>query len=165
VVPSGDVTIVVHPKFFKQLMLFGIQSLITTPWLIRTLRSEDSPAEQLMLTLSKSASSGIPASRIVQLIGSIQMVLVEILIDSDSSSSFVNQSLLSQLTDVQLLPAPSSVQVAGGGRLVCQSVLHGVPWIVDDCTLITNFSTLPLANFDVIIGMDWLEEHSPMQID
>jgi hypothetical protein len=127
--------------------------------------TEDSPAEQLMLTLSKSASSGIPASRTVQLIGTIQMVPVEILIDSDSSSLFINQSLLSQLTDVQLLLAPSSVQVDGGGRLVCQSVLHGVSWIVDDCTLITNFRTLPLANFDVIIGMDWLEEHSPMQID
>lgn len=118
-----------------------------------------------MLTLSKSASSLIPASCTVQLIGTIQTVPVEILIDSGSSSSFVNQSLLSQLIDVQLLPASSSVQVAGGGRLVNQSVLHGVPWIVDDYTLITNFRTLPLTNFDVIIGMDWLEEHSPMQID
>ncbi|CAD6256357.1 unnamed protein product [Miscanthus lutarioriparius] len=127
--------------------------------------TEDSPAEQLMSALSKSASSGIPASCTVQLIGTIHQVPVQILIDSGSSSSFVNQSLLSQLPDVQLLSAPSSVQVAGGGRLVSQSVLVDVPWTVDGCTFRSNFRTLPLANFDVIIGMDWLEEHSPMQVD
>jgi hypothetical protein len=29
----------------------------------------------------------------------------------------------------------------------------------------SDFWTLPLANYDVVIGMDWLEAHSPVQVD
>lgn len=64
-----------------------------------------------------------------------------------------------------MLAVPSSVQVAGDSRLVSQSVLCSVPWTVDDCTFWTDFRTLPLANFDVIINMDWLKAHSLIQVD
>jgi hypothetical protein len=54
-----------------------------------------------MLALSKSIVSGIPVARTVQLMGFFQKVPVQILIDSGSSSSFINQSLLPQLENVQ----------------------------------------------------------------
>lgn len=97
--------------------------------------------------------------------GFLQNVPVQILVDSGSSSSFVNEALVSQLIGIQSDPASSSVQVAGGGMLTSSSVLRHVPWTVDDCTFYSDFISLPLATFDVIVGMDWLEAYSPMQID
>ena len=52
------------------------------------------PSEHLMMALSKSAASGIPAARTMRLMGMLQQVPVQILIDSGSSSSFINQSLV-----------------------------------------------------------------------
>jgi hypothetical protein len=44
-------------------------------------------------------------------------------------------------------------------------ILRGVQWTIDGCSLHFDFWTLPLANYDVVIGMDWLEANSPMQVD
>ena len=121
-------------------------------------------AEHIMLALSKSALSGVPAARTVRLVGFLQQIPVQILVDSGSSSSFVNENLVPQLSGIASDPLASSVEVAGGGRLVSTSLLHQVPWTVDGCTFYSEFRTLPLANFDVVIGMDWLEDHSPMRL-
>lgn len=126
---------------------------------------DSSPVEQSMLALSKSASSGVPTARTIRLVGLLADVPVQILVDSGSSSSFVNQSLVPLLANIQSDSMPSSVQVAGGGMLVSQGVLRSVLWTVDGCLFHLDFRTLPLANFDVVIGMDWLEAYSPMQVD
>lgn len=44
------------------------------------------------------------------------------------------------------------------------SLLRQVPWSVDKCTFISDFRTLPLSSYDVIVSMDWLQSYSPMQI-
>ena len=56
--------------------------------------SDSSPFEHLMMALSKSAAFGIPVARTIRLMGMLQQVPVQILIDSGSSSSFINQSLV-----------------------------------------------------------------------
>lgn len=126
---------------------------------------DSTPTEQLMLALSKSALSGIPAARTIRLVGSLANIPVQILVDSGSSSSFVNQSLVPRLTHIHYDQVSSNVQVAGGSLLVSQGVLRSVPWTVDGCMFTSDFRILPLANFDVVIGMDWLEAYSPMQVD
>lgn len=42
--------------------------------------------------------------------------------------------------------------------------LQNVVWLIDDYSFTSNLKILPLTHFDVILGMDWLEKHSPMQI-
>lgn len=118
-----------------------------------------------MLALSKSASSGVLAARTIRLTGKLQDVPVQILVDSGSSSSFVNESLVHQLVNIQAQGVSSSVQIAGGGMLVSKGILQAVPWTVDGCLFHSDFRILPLADFDVVIGMDWLEAFSPMQVD
>jgi hypothetical protein len=107
-----------------------------------------------MMALSKSALSGVPAARTVRLVGFLQHVPVRILIDSGSSSSFINEALVSQLVGIPSEGISTSVQVAGGGMLISGGILRQVPWTVDDCTFHSDFRTLNLANFDLIIGMD-----------
>jgi hypothetical protein len=120
--------------------------------------------EQCCLALSKAAISGVRAARTVCLQGSLQSIPVQILVDSGSSSSFVNETLVSRLTAVESVPLASSVQVAGGTQLVSTAVLRNVQWSVGDCSFQTDFQVLPLGNFDMVIDMDWLATYSPMQI-
>jgi hypothetical protein len=124
-----------------------------------------SPYESLMLALSKSTLLGVLVARTMRLVGLLQNIPVQILIDSGSSSSFVNEALVLQLGNIFGEHVTSLVQVTGGGILVSALLLRRVPWTVDGCTFHSDFRTLPLANFDVIVGMDWLEAHSPMQLD
>ena len=75
---------------------------------------EFSHPEQCCLALSKSALSGVPTTRSICFAGLLQSIPVQILVDSGSSSSFVNQALVSRLTGVVSVPVSTSVLVAGG---------------------------------------------------
>ena len=56
------------------------------------------------------------------------------------------------------------MQVAGGGVLQSSLLLRQVRWTVGSCSFRTDFRVLSLGNFDAILGMDWLEAYSPMQV-
>jgi hypothetical protein len=120
--------------------------------------------EQICLAISKAVVSGVPASRTVRLLGHVAGVPVQILVDSGSSTSFINAALLTQLPDISAVPISASVQIAGGGILQCSQLLRQVPWSVGACNFQSDFKVLPLAVFDVVVGMDWLESFSPMQV-
>lgn len=57
----------------------------------------DEAAEQLCLALSKAAANGSPASRIVRLCGTVAGILVILLIDSGSSTSFISSTVSARL--------------------------------------------------------------------
>ena len=86
------------------------------------------------------------------------------LVDSGSSSSFISAALSQKLSGVSPLSTPISVQVAGGGILSCASVISQAIWFIDDVAFQSDLRVLPLTAYDLIIGMDWLEAHSPMRV-
>jgi len=86
------------------------------------------------------------------------------LIDSGSSASFLSTSVAQWLSAVSLLPAPTQVQVTGGGIIQSPEILNDIQWTFDQYSFRSNFRLLPLTAYDVIIGMDWLEAHSPMHV-
>lgn len=87
---------------------------------------ETSLPEQIFMALSKSATSGVPAARTIRLMGFLQDIPVQILIDFGSSSSFINQALVPQLQQCQISALPTSIQGAGGGILCSDSILQNV---------------------------------------
>jgi len=124
----------------------------------------DQSTEQVFLAISKSAVSGVPAARTIRLLGSMSGIPVHILVDSGSSSSFLSDTTAIQLHHLDSVPVASCVQVAGGGVLQSSLLLRQVPWTVGSCSFTTDFRVLPLGNFDAILGMDWLESYSLMQV-
>lgn len=72
--------------------------------------------------------------------------------------------MVSWLTQLSSVSALIEVLVAGGGVLRSPVVCKQLQWSVVDCSFITDFHVLPLCSYDFIIGMDWLESFSPMQI-
>ncbi|CAD6217555.1 unnamed protein product [Miscanthus lutarioriparius] len=129
-----------------------------------TEHSDDHPPEQVFLAISKSAMSGVPAARTIRLLGSMSGIPVHILVDSGSSSSFISNTTAAKLHHPDSVSMSSCVQVAGGGVLQSSLLLRQVTWTVGSCSFRTDFRVLPLGNFDAILGMDWLEAYSPMQV-
>jgi hypothetical protein len=56
------------------------------------------------------------------------------------------------------------VQIANGGFLQCSGLFKQLQWSVQELSFSSDMKILPLGHFDMILGMDWLEEFSPMQV-
>jgi len=121
-------------------------------------------SEQLFLAISKVAMTGQGAPRTMKFLGSIQHQSISILVDSGSSTSFISAQLAQRLSGVTSLMNSVSVQVAGGGILSCSAVISQAVWFIGDLAFQSDLRVLPLTAYDLIIGMDWLETYSPMNI-
>jgi hypothetical protein len=58
-----------------------------------------------------------------------------------------------------------TVQVADGGNVSCSQFFSSIPWSVQGYTFFTDFWVFPLQTYDAVLGMDWLEQFSPMKIN
>jgi hypothetical protein len=90
---------------------------------------------------------------------------VIILVDFGSSHSFINDKLVGQLTGLSGLSRPIRVQVANGQVIQCNSELRQVEWSIQSHVFVSDLKVLPLPCYDIVVGIDWLELHSPMRID
>lgn len=121
---------------------------------------ESSSDEELLL--SENALFGTEGKRTIWLQGLIQQVLI--LIDSGSSSSFMASHLVDRLHLVPNSIPSALVMIIDGGKLFCDEMAEQVEWWCQGNTFSSNFKILGLGGYDLILGMDWLEAHSPMWI-
>ena len=78
----------------------------------------DSDVEVLM-SISKIATTGLTTARTVRLLGRIDGQAVLILVDSGSSHSFICEEVAANLADRVHQMTPMSVKIADGGMLSC----------------------------------------------
>jgi hypothetical protein len=108
--------------------------------------------------------NGTEGSRIVRLRGYIQWKEVFMLIDSRSSHSFLSDLVAATISPWHSLAQSVSVKVANGQTLACTHGLLNQIWGTQGITFCSTMKIIPLRGYDVILGMDWLESHSPMMI-
>lgn len=128
------------------------------------LLQEPTDQEQLFVAISQEAVSGKDGPRTMRLKGSIQGKNILVLVDSGSSHTFVSTSVAHSLCGATLLAQPIQVRVANGALLSCTTEISAAQWSVDGYTFCSTLKVLPLQHFDIILGMDWLEEFSPMKV-
>jgi hypothetical protein len=100
----------------------------------------------------------------MRLKGMIQDKEVVILVDSGSSVTFIRRDFAMSLNCIPEVVSNIHVQVANGQILTCNSTLKQLIWFVDGYEFISDMKVLPLTHFVMILGMDWLEAYSPMQV-
>jgi hypothetical protein len=125
---------------------------------------EEQPEEnEIACLISVQAFAGIAtgSARVIQLHAVLQNHEVLILVDSGSSTSFVNKQLADKLTGAIPLKTPCRVHVADGSQHPCQAFIPQCTWFSQGQQFATDLKILPLGAYDVILGMDWLEEHNP----
>jgi hypothetical protein len=120
------------------------------------LHSDEAVEEQLFLAISSQAVSGGTAKRSLQMMGVMQQQMINILIDSGNTHSFISQNLVDKLSNLTLLPAAVSVTVADGSAMQCVSMVSQAVWTIQHREFSQDLKVLPLPTFDLILGMDWL---------
>lgn len=87
------------------------------------------------------------------------------LIDSGSTHSFIDESIGSKLVGLIPLSRSVTVKIADGGTMKCTQQILGCRWWTQGHYFKSDFKLLNLGSYDAILGMDWLEQFSPMQVD
>jgi len=131
---------------------------------LHTDESVDPVNSESCMILSSEASTGQNTPKTLKLTGTVQGHQVTILVDSGSTHTFISQSLASKLHGVTSVSTPIAVQVANGEQLLCQTEFLNMHWSVHSCAFSSTLKVLPLQHYDMILGMEWLERFSPMQI-
>ncbi|WVZ69502.1 hypothetical protein U9M48_018276 [Paspalum notatum var. saurae] len=97
-------------------------------------------------------------------LGTLYDIPVHILIDSGSSHTFISTKIASQLSPMIVSAPEMKVQVASGHNLLCSSLIPAACWQVQTCSFIQDLRILDLSGYDMIVGLDWLEQFSPMEV-
>jgi hypothetical protein len=115
--------------------------------------------------LSLHALAGTQSSKAIHLMALINNQVLSILVDSGSSRTFLNESMVHKLQIVTRPFQPMSVKVAIGQQIQTNKEVPALTWWIQGYTFSTSARILELGANDLILGMDWLEDHSPMQCD
>lgn len=116
------------------------------------------------MELSLSAVQGTDCSQTVRLEGQLSQHSVVVLLDSGSSISFIRQSLAEQLLEWTPLPHPVQIRVANGTLLQCTHEIQQCLMVIQGHCFYVNQKIFPLQCYDIILGIDWLAQHSPMEV-
>lgn len=126
--------------------------------------SPDSDSEDLC-ALSAHALSGTEAHKTLKQNGKLGKQRVVLLVDSGSSTNFISEQLANSLTNWTPLVSPLKVKVADGRTLLCTHEISNCVVVIQGIRFSVPLKILPLGCYDIILGMQWLENHSPMTVN
>ena len=89
---------------------------------------------------------------------------VLILVDSGANASFINTDLAAKLERPTVEFTPTHFVAANGASLVSSQVLPQLQWLCQGHSFVQDFQVLLIPCYDMILGADWLENHSPMWV-
>ena len=106
-------------------------------------------------TISTTALSGASHPRTIQLRALVGNKVVLILVDSDGTHTFVDQSLLDKIAvSAEKLERPRPVKVANGEIITCTEVVPQLTLCIQGHSFCNSMQVLPLGGQDIILGMD-----------
>jgi hypothetical protein len=114
------------------------------------------------IIVSIHAMDGTDNSNCIRLRAFIRNQVMLQLLDSGSSNTFVSELTLSRLECVIQAIDPVSVKVANGQVIQCIKKAKGLGWWCSGRTFHADAFVLLVAAYDMILGMDWLEQFNPM---
>jgi hypothetical protein len=126
--------------------------------------SEEDSGDDLM-AISMHAIRGTDSSKTVRMVGNLCGKEVIILIDSGSTHNFISESLALIWRNWNELQSPMQVRVANGQILTCSHEITACHVWISGYAFKLPLKILPLHCYDVILGIDWLEQHSPMEVN
>lgn len=121
--------------------------------------------EEGLAEISLNALHGSKALSTIRLQGKIRNRTVHTLIDSGPTHSFVDTQLVKELKLVAEAISPLSVTVAYGTTKLVGEACRKVKYTIQGNTFYSDFRLYPLRGSDVILGVDWLQQHNPITFD
>lgn len=128
-------------------------------------KHQNSEEEGNLMAISQHAIWGTESPKSLRLRGWVQGYELLMLVDSGSTHSFMDADIGLKLSGVKNLRQKLTVKLADGGTLSCSHEIANCRWWMQGHNFISNFRLLNLGGYDVLLGMDWLEQFSPMQVN
>jgi hypothetical protein len=154
-------------KFRSQIQLIAIEgdNTMLQETTEQTETIEDHPEEpELQISMHALSGTCSRAQTFPLFVQSHGIKLVA-LVDSGSTTSFLDPSVILKARLILGPSKPEKVTVANGGTLWTQGIIVDVPYIIQGHQFVTNFRVLELSGYDIILGCDWIYEHSPVGIN
>ncbi|GJN19863.1 hypothetical protein PR202_gb07177 [Eleusine coracana subsp. coracana] len=129
-----------------------------------TVLSDGNSVIEELSAISKEAIQGTESPRTIWLQGWIKNKQVLMLADSGSTHTFTSHQMAALFPQAEALEKFVRVKIADGGELQCTHQIPKFHWWVQGYVACSNMRIIPLGTYDVILGMDWLERYSPMEI-
>jgi Reverse transcriptase (RNA-dependent DNA polymerase)/Retroviral aspartyl protease/Retrotransposon gag protein len=124
---------------------------------------EEKEAEEAVLSMFAISSN--PHLTTLRFKGKVGGREVCALIDSGSTSSFVNPSVLQGVNCKLIDTTPLIVMLATGEKKVTDSKCTGLRFSLQEHEFCDDFRVLDIKGYDIILGIDWLTQYRPMEID
>jgi hypothetical protein len=115
--------------------------------------------------LSLNAIYGSQSSKVIHLRALVGNQVLSILVDSGSSRTFLNSTILTRVKCIVVPTASMPVRVSNGQVVLSDKVVQGFEWWIQGLTFSVDARVLDLAAYDMILGMNWLELYRPMTSD
>jgi hypothetical protein len=112
--------------------------------------------------MSLNAISGTQSNRAIHLRALVGKQVLLILVDSGRSHTFLNSNMLHLISLQPIQTQPMKVKVANGQVIQSNKEVKDLQWWIQGCTFVTDARVVELGAYDLILGMDWLEAHTPM---
>ncbi|KAE8787045.1 pentatricopeptide repeat-containing protein [Hordeum vulgare] len=120
------------------------------------------PLDQVCCVLSTHAVPGGEAPCTIRLRALVGNQVMLLLVDSRSTHNFIPASFANRIAAESAPISPVEVRAANSDRIVCDKIVLGVQWWLQVHTFTTDMHLLKLGAYDGVLGMDWLEQFSPM---
>lgn len=91
--------------------------------------------------------------------------LVYILVDSGSTNNFLDATFAAKMKVVLDIAKNLDVVVVNGVRLRSSGSCSQVSWTLQGQTLVANFHPLPLREYNMVLGIQWLQTLRPILWD
>ena len=96
----------------------------------------------------------------VEVEGKINQTPISILIDPRANLSYISPNLVEKCKlHVQKFVSSWLVQLATSARRKVTSFVENCAVTMDQFETFVKINVLPLGSYDILIGMDWLEQH------
>lgn len=123
--------------------------------------------EQVVLAVQAPSSSGIAAPKkrkTMRFRGFIGKQEILILLDSGSMSTSIREDLANSLNQNAQPCESLKYTAANGTTMLSDTVMPQLHWFIQGHSFTYDARIISLSGFDMILGADWLEDHSPMWV-
>ncbi|KAF3774021.1 hypothetical protein EJ110_NYTH54062 [Nymphaea thermarum] len=121
--------------------------------------------DEQIVELSMHAINGSIGSGTLKLRGHIRHKPTLILLDTESTATFINSKMVDAL-HLDVLDCPEmTIALANGTKVVCSKSCPNLAWEMCGSHFRRDFRILDLGTYDIVLGTDWMKEVNPITFD
>jgi Retroviral aspartyl protease len=123
--------------------------------------SKFSKENSILITMCTSNSSSKHST--FKFKGQIDHIAIIAMVDSGSTHFFINPDIVHNLSITTSLSPPLMVTTVSGSHLSTTTICTALTFQLQDIFFTEDFQVLHVAGIDLILGMDLLHAHSPIE--